>query len=287
MSVRHFHKCRSGLLRTPSSSHTTYPLICTHVSEPHVGTTISSNATTTKKSYLHLSSTSNFQTHRFHHFRSSTITERLGKPQSKARSISTLNVTERGKASPKQDGEEGEEEEEEEEEEKWNEDDENLEANPPTSSFWNSRFPEIHAIQVKHNKGKATSWESLKAILTQHRDTNHRQRRMWISFSGSEPTRQELTLEWPPPPPQDNKKSVVTRRKLRDQEEDLYYSGSAELDGPGEFIVTERTSTDGRRFWREVIKRGELNDEEEARAWKDMMREEGFDKEIERQMDKF
>ena len=41
-----------------------------------------------------------------------------------------------------------------------------------------------------------------------------------------------------------------------------------------------------RQFWREVIKAGESNDEEEELAWEAMMREEGFFDEIERQMRK-
>lgn len=90
----------------------------------------------------------------------------------------------------------------------------------------------------------------------------------------------DLALEWP----KDDK--AVTRRKLRDIDEDLRYDGTAPLEGPGEFTVTEKTGVGGRRFWREVIKAGELNDEENYRGWDEMMREEGFYDEIERLMSK-
>ena len=58
------------------------------------------------------------------------------------------------------------------------------------------------------------------------------------------------------------------------------------LEGPREFTVTEKTGVDEQRFWREVIKAGELSDEEENRVFDEMMREEGFDDEIERSMEK-
>ena len=146
-------------------------------------------------------------------------------------------------------------------------------------TLWDDRFPQVHDIEVKH-KGKNARWESVKAILTQQRDKGYRQRRVWVSFSRCEPTMKELALEWP----QDKK--AVTQRKLQDEEEDQYYNGIDPLEGPREFTVTEKTGVDGRRFWRQVIKVGELSDEEENRVFDEMMREEGFNDEIERLMEK-
>ena len=90
---------------------------------------------------------------------------------------------------------------------------------------------------------------------------------MWISFSGCKPTREELALKWP------EDKETAIQRKLRDEEEEKNFPG--EHDGPREFTVTEKTGTDGRRFWREVIKQGELNDEEADKDWDEWMREDG------------
>lgn len=146
-------------------------------------------------------------------------------------------------------------------------------------TLWDHRFPQVHDIEVKHI-GKNARWKSVKAVLTQQRDKSLRQRQVWISFSGCELTTEELALKWP------RDKKAVTQRKLRDKEEDQYYCGSDPLEGPREFTVTEKMGVDGRQFWREVIKAGELNDEEEYREWDEMMREEGFYDEIGRLMEK-
>lgn len=82
-------------------------------------------------------------------------------------------------------------------------------------------------------------------------------------------------MEWP----QDRQACI--RRKLQDKEEDQYCYGSRNF-----FTVMEIIDGKERRFWREVIKAGESNDEEEELAWEAIMREEGFLDEIERQMRK-
>ena len=124
-------------------------------------------------------------------------------------------------------------------------------------------------------KGKTAYWESFRTILTLHRDKHNRTRRVWATFSGCEPTKEELALEWP----QDRQACI--RRKLQDKEEDRYCHGGRDF-----FTVMELIDGKERRFWREVIKAGESNDEEEELAWEAMMREEGFFDEIERQMRK-
>lgn len=61
---------------------------------------------------------------------------------------------------------------------------------------YDARFPKVHDIEVKA-KGKDARWESVKAILTPHRDEPHCLRRVWIRFCGSKPTMEELALKWP------------------------------------------------------------------------------------------
>ena len=139
------------------------------------------------------------------------------------------------------------------------------------------RFPEVHKILVER-VGRYGGWQNVRAILTQHRDRRHRQRRVWISFLESKPTKEELALQWP-------MSSTKQRyRKLRDDKEDVFRSGSDDLEIPREFTVLERTDTEGRLFWREVIKVGEKNDEEEDRDWEETMEDEGFNGEIGRLM---
>ena len=144
---------------------------------------------------------------------------------------------------------------------------------------WDERFPLVHDILVK-DKGKNARWKDVTAILTQQRDKRHRSRRVWISYTGDKPTTKELKMEWP------LDKQTVTYRKLRDDEEDLFRGIWDELEGPREFTVTEKISVDGRRCWREVIKKNERNDEEEEEDWDEWMREEGFYDEIDRLMEK-
>lgn len=141
-------------------------------------------------------------------------------------------------------------------------------------SFWDGRSPKVHDIKVKQ-KGKAAYWEGFRTILTLHRDRHNRARRVWATFSECGPTKEELAVKWP----QDRK--VCTRRKLQDKEEDQYCYGSRDF-----FTVTEIVDGKGRRFWREFIKLGEFNDEEEELSWEEMMREEDFFDEIERPMAK-
>ena len=136
----------------------------------------------------------------------------------------------------------------------------------PPEDEWEDRFPEVHKVEVKR-KGRNTGWESLYAIFTQQLATNDSQgrackRRVWISYSGGEPTKEELALGWP------QEKQKVVRGKLRDEIEHKDY------DGPSEFTVTEKRGENGRRFWRETTK--ELTDKEECRAWDEWMQEENL-----------
>ena len=61
-------------------------------------------------------------------------------------------------------------------------------------SYWDGRSPEVHDIKVKQ-KGKTAYWESFRTILTLHRDKHKRIRRVWATFSGCEPTKEELAVE--------------------------------------------------------------------------------------------
>ena len=51
-------------------------------------------------------------------------------------------------------------------------------------------------------------------------------------------------------------------------------------------MVTEKVGVDGRRFWREVISKGKLTAEEDHPSWEEMMEDEGFNDELDRQMAK-
>ena len=151
----------------------------------------------------------------------------------------------------------------------------------PTDNEWIDRSSpevEVRNVEVKR-KGRNTGWESVKAIYRGQRardDSEGRacQRRVWISISGSEPTEEELALEWP------KERQVYTQGRLRDREEHEIYNG----DDPLELKVTEKTGENGRRFWRETTKT--LIDEECGGQWREWMREEGFDIEIGRLMRK-
>ena len=126
-----------------------------------------------------------------------------------------------------------------------------------------SRPPEVHYVQV-NRRGRYTDWESVKAIFTQQRarDDSHGhacERWLWISFSGSEPTEEELALEWP------REKQAYVPRTLKD---------NMNYDFDPFYDVTEKTGENGRRFWRETFKRTSPGTfEETCRWWEAWMRE--------------
>ncbi len=101
---------------------------------------------------------------------------------------------------------------------------------------------------------------------------------MWFNFLGSNPTKEELALGWP------KKKGPLSYRLLQDKEEDL--TRPALESGERKFRVMEKVDIAGRRFWREVIKAGDMTDEEAEDHRTEWMEEESFDKEIERLMQK-
>ena len=151
----------------------------------------------------------------------------------------------------------------------------------PTDNEWIDRSSpkvEVHNVEVKR-KGRNTGWERVKAMYRGQRtgdNCNGRafQRRVWISISGSEPTEEELALGWP------KERQVYTQGRLRDGEEYEFF----EHNDPLEFKVTMKTGENGRRFWRETTK--SLADEGHDKKWREWMREEGFDVEIGRLMQK-
>jgi hypothetical protein len=106
--------------------------------------------------------------------------------------------------------------------------------------------------------------ERLKAIFGNDGD-----RRVWISISGEEPTDEDFAQVWP----KRKQKRVVRRLEVSNDgcvDEEGHYE-SAEI-----YKVAEKRGTGGRRFWREVC----------SFDWDEWMREEGFDVEIARQMEK-
>ena len=135
---------------------------------------------------------------------------------------------------------------------------------PPPKNEGVDRFPQVHHVLVKR-KGRNNDWEKVKTIFTQQRARNDSvgracQRRVWISFSGSEPTKEELALGWP----QD--KQEVVRGKLCDRKEHEIY------DDDWDVTVTEKKGEDGRRFWRETRKRLADEVEQEFVNWKRLHR---------------
>ncbi|MDI1491217.1 MAG: hypothetical protein OHK93_002424 [Ramalina farinacea] len=139
--------------------------------------------------------------------------------------------------------------------------------------------PGVHHSELK-GQGRNAGWEDIRVVLTLHLDKQNRKRRVWFTFDGPQPTKAELKLAWP------HGGKTIARRKLRDDEEDVYRPVIEAMDEPREFIVSEKTSSEGRKFWREIIKRGESNDEEGEEEWHEWMEEEGHFKEIERLMQK-
>ena len=120
---------------------------------------------------------------------------------------------------------------------------------------WNDRLPKFHDIKVK-GKGKGAGWESVEAVLMLHRDKTGRGPRVWASLSGRKRTMDDPALEWP------SEKGPVIRRELEDGEENVFQGIWDQPEGPRKFVVHEKTGPDARLFWGEVLKRGELNDEE-------------------------
>ena len=211
------HARHSGLLGRLSCNRTIYHVNRAHGSGPHVGSTISSCAVLQEQSYLRTSGTTYTKSLPIRHdpHRSYLATTMLQKDQQNVRLIST-HATE-----------------------------ESVEQPPQNKRV--DRLPEVHHVWVK-NTGKVYEWESVMAIFTQQPARNDRegracQRRLWISYDGSEPTEEELALGWP----QDKQKAV--RRKVWDKKEHQRYAV------PQEFTVTEKIGENGRRFWRETTKR--------------------------------
>ena len=160
-------------------------------------------------------------------------------------------------------------------------------------STWADDYPEVHNIQVK-SKGKNADWEDVKAIVTLHRDKRGRARRVWTPFSGDSTRKKDLAVEWP------EGKQATTTRKLRDPEEfqhdddglwddddDDDILNDEAGDGKDTYTVMEKLDVYGQRFWREVIAKGAATAEEVHLSWEDMMEEEGFNAELDRQMGKY
>ena len=120
-------------------------------------------------------------------------------------------------------------------------------------STWDEFYPTERYIGVK-NKGKNSGCERVKAVVTLHRDKRGRARRVWTPFSGDNPTKKDLAVKWP-----DGKQATV-RRKLQCPLLRLYDNSRDDMDF---YTVTEKLDVHGRRFWREVIPRGESTEEEE------------------------
>ena len=151
---------------------------------------------------------------------------------------------------------------------------------------WSEDYPEVRHIEVK-SKGKNADWEDVKAIVTLHRDKRGRARRVWTRFSENNPRKKELAVEWP-----EDKQAIIIR-KLRDACQashdefiwDDIWDDESQVD-KDVYKVTEKRGPDGRRFWREVISKGESTAEEEYVSWDEWMREEGHYDELDRQMGK-
>ena len=148
---------------------------------------------------------------------------------------------------------------------------------------WSEDYPKVRYIEVK-KKGKNADWEDVKAIVMLHRDKRGRARRVWTPFSGDRITKKDLAVEWP-----EGKQTTIIR-KLRDlyqNEQDRGILDDEPQDDEDLYTVTEKLDVYGRRFWREVISKGALTAEEDHLSWEDMMEEEGFNEEIDRQMRKY
>ena len=134
------------------------------------------------------------------------------------------------------------------------------------------------------NNGKKAEWENVEAIVKFHRDKRRRARRVWTPFSGNEPTKEELAMQWP------EDKQAKRIRKLRDVDQ-LRHDDPMWMDDSQDdkkfYVVTEKLGVDGRRFWREVIPKGGSTAEEDELSWEEHMEEEGWNAEIDRQMAKY
>ena len=238
MSIQLLHARHLGLLGRLGCNRTIFHVNRARGSGPHVGSTISSCAVLQEQSIFRTSSTTCTKNLGIRHDPqcSYLATTMLRQNQRNCRPIST-HATEEG-------------------------------VGRPTYDEWIDRFahkPEVHNVDVLCN-GRNNGWESVDAVFMQqpaNNDSNGRacQRRVWIGFSGSEPTKEELALGWP-----QDKQMVARRTLLLDWKEHKYYGG------PFEFRVSEKRGENGRRFWRETKK--QLTDEEECREWKQWMTKE-------------
>lgn len=144
---------------------------------------------------------------------------------------------------------------------------------------WTKQYPDVHGIQVKNLDKNAVWGARFEAIITYHRDKDHRARRVWTPFSGGSQRKKALRVKWPAD------EQAEVQRELRDAtERSLEWSSGFEDEKF--FMVTEKVGVDGRLFWREVIPEGESTTEEDELSWEEMMEEEGFNAEIDRQMGK-
>ena len=144
---------------------------------------------------------------------------------------------------------------------------------------WDEHSPDVHYIQVKKTDKNAEwgEYTFFEAIVTLNRDRHRRTRRVWTPFAGDKRTNQALRLKWP------EDKQARVQRKLRDGSGGWFEDP---WDGKKFFMVTEGVDVNGRLFWREVIPKGELTEEEDFLCWDEWMREEGHYAEIERHMAK-
>ena len=148
---------------------------------------------------------------------------------------------------------------------------------------WSKWYPDVHDIQMKNIDKNAVWGDKFEAIITVHREKDRRARRVWTPFSGGSQRPKALKVKWP----EDEQAEV--QRKLRDAREkwgEKWKWFGDDEDDEEFYMVTEKVDADGRLFWREVIPEGEDTAEEDHLAWEEMMEEEGFNAEIERQMRK-
>lgn len=152
----------------------------------------------------------------------------------------------------------------------------------PAPSILDQRFPEIHTVQVKR-KGRKAGWDDIRVELTSHRDRqHHRARRVWTTLVDNEDT---AGLSW-----NSTDGKIFRSTLLKDSEENKYSFETGLEDEAKDFAVTEKIIEmcgEERRMWREVIKKSESNDEELDISWEEMMEEEGFNAELERERAKY
>ena len=123
--------------------------------------------------------------------------------------------------------------------------------------------PEVHHVEVKIRDSN-NKWEKVKTIFTQQRAGNDGvgracERWLWISFSGSEPTKKELALEWP------REKQDYRPRTLQDRMRCEMFET---------YDVMEKIGENGRRFWRDSTKRPAGGTfEQRYRQWEETTRE--------------